>query len=76
MHHQVHLLKKHNNKNKDLRVTKSKSGLKSPFGMTFNRLLIFENPPIWLNLNNSPKKSEPEFLLINVKDSLPIITNA
>ncbi len=45
-------------------------------GMTLKRRFMLENPPMWLNYNNSAKMSEPKFLLSTVTDSLQVIANA
>ncbi len=44
-------------------------------GMTVISPFMLENLPMWLNYNNSVKKSGPKFLHSDVKDSLPVITN-
>ncbi len=38
--------------------------------------LMLENPPMWLNYNNSAKMSGPKFLHSTVTDSLQVIANA
>ncbi len=45
-------------------------------GMTFKRRFMLENPPMWLNYNNSAKMSGPKFLHSTVTDSLQVIANA
>ncbi len=37
---------------------------------------MLENPPMWLNYNNSAKMSGPKFLHSAVTDSLQVIANA
>ncbi len=37
---------------------------------------MLENPPMWLNYNNSAKMSGPKFLHSTVTDSLQVIANA
>lgn len=44
--------------------------------MTLNSSAMFENPPVWLNYNNSAKKSGTEILHNNVKDVLPVTADA
>ncbi len=45
-------------------------------GMTLKRRFMLENPPMWLNYNNSAKMSGPKFLHSAVTDSLQVIANA
>ncbi len=45
-------------------------------GMTLKRQFMLENPPMWLNYNNSAKMSGPKYLHSAVTDSLQVITNA
>ncbi len=45
-------------------------------GMTLKRRFMLENPPMWLNYNNSAKISGPKFLHSAVTDSLQVIANA
>ena len=45
-------------------------------GMTLKRWFMLENPPVWLNYNNSAKMSGPTFLHSAVKDSLQVIAKA
>ncbi len=45
-------------------------------GMTLKRRFMLENPPMWLNYNNSVKMSGPKFIHSTVTDSLQVITNA
>ncbi len=45
-------------------------------GMTLKRQFMLENPPMWLNYNNSAKMSGPKFLHSTVTDSLQVIANA
>lgn len=45
-------------------------------GRTLKRRLMLENPPMWLNYNNSAKIRGPTFLHSAVEDSLPVIVNA
>ncbi len=45
-------------------------------GMTLKRWFMLENPPMWLNYNNSAKMSGPKFLHSAVTDSLQVIANA
>ncbi len=44
-------------------------------GMTLKRRFMLENPPMWLNYNNSAKMSGPKFLHSAVTDSLQVIAN-
>lgn len=44
--------------------------------MTLNSSAMLENPPVWLNYNNSAKKSGTKILHNNVKDVLPATTEA
>ncbi len=45
-------------------------------GMTLKRRFMLENPPMWLNYNNTAKMSGPKFLHSAVTDSLQVIANA
>ncbi len=45
-------------------------------GMTLKRWFMLENPPMWLNYNNSAKMSGPKFLHSAVTHSLQVIANA
>ncbi len=45
-------------------------------GMTLNSPFMLQNPPMWLNSNNSAKMSGTKFLHSDVKHSLPVIANA